>query len=145
MNEESELRRFEERLLSRERFLGNYLELGPAWGAFCARHAPRALDPSDPEWYGISYDDPFATEQGKCSYDICLRVVDPGEGEIGPGGRAGSRYLRMPADLFACRSFTGLTSELYKVYDELLAFAAALPLCLRARGRLFGVGREDAP
>jgi AraC family transcriptional regulator len=122
MNAGSELRRFGERLLYRERFLGAYIELGPAWADFCVRHAPRALDPSAPEWYGISYDDPFVTEQGRCSYDVCLRVADSGEGGTGAAARAGTRYLRLPEGLYACRSFTGPACELYKVYDELMAF-----------------------
>jgi AraC family transcriptional regulator len=122
MNAESELRRFEERLLLRERFVGAYSELGPAWGAFCARYGPRALDPGDPEYYGISYDDPFVTDEDKCSYDICLRVADPSRGPAAAASKAGSRYLRLPEGLYACRSFTGPTRELYKIYDELLAF-----------------------
>jgi Transcriptional regulator containing an amidase domain and an AraC-type DNA-binding HTH domain len=119
MDEESELRRFDERLLFRERYVGRYLDLGSAWSAFCARNAPKALDPEEPEWYGISYDDPFVTEQGRCSYDICLRVAEGGAASL---SRSGSRYLRLPEGLYACRSFSGPVRELYRIYDELLAF-----------------------
>jgi AraC family transcriptional regulator len=104
--------------LFRKRFLGNYGRLGPAWEEFCARYAGMALDPAAPEWYGISYDDPFLADQNLCSYDLCLRI----SADAPIAHKSGASVLRIPEGPYAVMRYTGPLCELYEAYDELLAF-----------------------
>lgn len=66
--------------------IGNYHKAASeAWESLCAFACPKGLMPSNPQFYGICYDDPSVTEIDKCRYEACI-VTDQSvqaEGEVG--------------------------------------------------------------
>jgi AraC family transcriptional regulator len=94
MNLEPEIRQMEEMKVIYIQAIGDYNNVGPAWGRLCEFAGMKGLLGPDTMMFGLSHDDPDITETSKLRYDACIvvdRSVEP-EGEVGVKTIAASKY-----------------------------------------------------
>lgn len=99
------------------RLIGAYSDndYDKAWESLWKFVKARKLFTAGMEHFGVSYDDPKVTEEGKCRYEACLTIhkeAQP-EGEIGVKEIAGGR--------FAVFLYQGPYTNLSAVYDTIFA------------------------
>ena len=117
---------FPEIILRYTRFKGNYHDLHPFWEKFC-REQEILLKDSQPEFYGISYDDPIIAGETRCLYDLCVRVTETPE-------RAVRNYRKIRGGRYICYSFHEPLYQLSEAFMNL--FAVWMP----HRGYIMGQG-----
>lgn len=94
MNLEPEIRQIDEMKVIYIQAIGDYNNVGPAWGRLCEFAGRKGLFGPETIMLGLSHDDPEITETDKLRYDACIVVEDnvKPEGEVGMKSIAGSNY-----------------------------------------------------
>jgi AraC family transcriptional regulator len=113
MNLEPEIRKIDEMKVIYITAIGDYNNVGPAWGRLCEFAGRKGLFKKDTIMFGLSHDDPDVTETSKLRYDACIAVdrdVEP-EGEIGVKNAGGGKY--------AVFVHKGPYSELNRSYNDI--------------------------
>ena len=93
--------------------IGDYNNVGPAWGRLCEFAGKKGLFGPQTKMLGLSHDDPEITEKSKLRYDACIVVnteIKP-EGEVGVKTVSGGKY--------AVFLHKGPYRELYKSYNDI--------------------------
>lgn len=94
MNLKPEIRRMDEMKVIYIQAIGDYNNVGPAWGRLCEFAGRRGLFGPQTKMFGLSHDDPQITDTEKLRYDACIAInkdIEP-EGEIGVKTVAGGKY-----------------------------------------------------
>jgi AraC family transcriptional regulator len=94
MSLEPEIRQIDEMKVIYIQAIGDYNNVGTAWGRLCEFAGRKGLLGPDTQMFGLSHDDPDITETSKLRYDACLaldRDIEP-EGEVGVKTVAGGKY-----------------------------------------------------
>ncbi|HEX2953402.1 MAG TPA: GyrI-like domain-containing protein [Bacillota bacterium] len=104
--------------LEYKRFIGNYYGgLGQAWKDLF-NELEKAGDLSDAsQFIGISYDDPFITDEDHCIYDMCVKVDTI----------RNVNYHKIAEGYYACYEFHDRLENLIKAYHEI--FLLWMPFC----------------
>lgn len=113
MNLKPEIRQIDEVKVIYIQCIGDYKNVGPAWGRLCEFAGRKGLFGPQTKMFGLSHDDPEITETDKLRYDACIvlnRDIKP-EGEIGVKTAGGGKY--------AVFVHEGPYHDLNKSYDDI--------------------------
>lgn len=113
MNLNPEIRQIHEMKVIYITAIGDYNNVGPAWGRLCEFAGRRGLFNKNTLMFGLSHDDPDVTETSKLRYDACIAVdgdIEP-DGEIGVKSAGGGKY--------AVFVHQGPYSDLNKSYNDI--------------------------
>lgn len=113
MNLNPEIRQIDDMKVIYIQAIGDYNNVGPAWGRLCEFAGRRGLFGPQTKMFGLSHDDPEITEASKLRYDACIAInkeMEP-EGEIGVKTVAGGKY--------AVFVHKGPYRELQKSYNDI--------------------------
>lgn len=113
MNLNPEIRQIDEVKVIFIQSIGDYNNVGPAWGRLCEFAGRNNLFGKSTKMIGVSHDDPEITETSKLRYDACISLdkeVKP-EGEIGVKEIAGGKY--------AVFIHKGPYADLHKSYNDI--------------------------
>lgn len=94
MNLKPEIRQIDDMKVIYIQAIGDYNNVGPAWGRLCEFAGSKGLFGPQTKMFGLSHDDPEITETSKLRYDACIAInkdMEP-EGEIGVKSVAGGKY-----------------------------------------------------
>lgn len=100
-----------------DRFIGNYNDLAGFWERFCKMAENRRLISERTNFIGISYDDPFITDENRCIYDVCINVDN----------FPGPNIHKIEEGYYACYRFSDFLTNLGKAYNEIFLFW--MPFC----------------
>lgn len=94
MNLKPEIRQIDEVKVIYIQSIGDYNNVGPAWGRLCEFAGRKGLFGPQTKMFGLSHDDPEITETDKLRYDACIVLEKDiqADGEIGIKTAGGGKY-----------------------------------------------------